>query len=194
MRRACRRCDEAVAGWLERRFQVRLDPERGDRSDSRAPRRRSSASRRSSSTATVAETSWSRRSRATRSASEAHDSPAAEVVRLPLVEAKRVPARSRRRGTRDLAPRRPRLGQLPEQPDRLRPRRSTSSSGLAALARRHGFLLASDEAYSGALLRRAARLGAPGRRSRERRRRQQSQQALVDDRLPSSASWPATRI
>ena len=35
---------------------------------------------------------------------------------------------------------------------------------LAALAREHDFVLASDEAYTRALVRRAARLGAPARR------------------------------
>ena len=42
---------------------------------------------------------------------------------------------------------------------------------LAALAREHDFVLASDEAYTRALVRRAARLGAPARRLDEPRGR-----------------------
>ena len=55
---------------------------------------------------------------------------------------------------------------------------------LAALAREHDFVLASDEAYSRAVVRRAARLGAPARRLDEPRGVQHAVQALVDDRLP----------
>ena len=55
---------------------------------------------------------------------------------------------------------------------------------LAALAREHDFVLASDEAYTRALVRRAARLGAPARRLDERRRVQHALEAILDDRLP----------
>ena len=76
------------------------------------------------------------------------------------------------------------LGLLPEQPDRARPRRSRSTRSSPALAREHGFLLCSDEAYSELWFDEppvsALQVDGPD----ERRRLQHALEALVDDRLP----------
>ncbi len=55
---------------------------------------------------------------------------------------------------------------------------------LAARAREHGFLLCSDEAYSELWFDEPPGLGPAGRRPHERRRLQHALEALVDDRLP----------
>ena len=55
---------------------------------------------------------------------------------------------------------------------------------VAALARRHDFVLGVGRGVHGALVRRAARVGAAARRPCERRRLQHAQQAHLDDRVP----------
>ena len=87
----------------------------------------------------------------------------ARVEVLPLLEAERLPARSRRRRRDDMAAHRARLGQLPEQPDR-RVRAARFYEHLAALAREHDFVVASDEAYTELWFEEPPRLGAAARR------------------------------
>ena len=64
----------------------------------------------------------------------------------------------------------------------------------AALAREHGFVVASDEAYSEIYFGdEPPDVGAGARRPARRRRPQHALQALLDAGLPLRASWPATR-
>ena len=107
------------------------------------------------------------------------------VVGVPLREDARLAARPRR--VRRLGRDRALLGLLPEQPDRRRraalvlrgARGAGARARLPALLRR-GVL--------GALVRRAAGLGAAGRRPHERRRLQHAVEALVDDRATAPGS------
>ena len=146
--------------------------------------------------------SRSRRSRSARSGSSRSPSPAIPVYeRGALFAGGAVVDRAAARGERLAArPRRVRrvgrdralLGLLPEQPDRRRraalvlrgARRARARARLPALLRR-GVL--------GAVVRRAAGLGAAGRRPDERRRLQHALEALVDDRLPLGLRLRAAR-
>ena len=152
-----------------------------------ARRRRSSRSRRSRSASGRSSPSPSR---AIRSTSAARCSRARASSRVPLREETGLAARSRR--VRPLGRARALLDVLPEQPDRrdraalvLRgARRAGARARLPALLRR-GVL--------GALVRRAAGVGAPGRGPRERRRLQHALEALVDDGLPLGLRLRAAR-
>ena len=68
--------------------------------------------------------------------------------RAAAARGERLPPRPRRGPGRDVAADGARLGQLPEQPDRRRRRRSRSTSGWRRSRREHDFVLASDEAYT----------------------------------------------
>ena len=119
-------------------------------------------------------------SRRTRSTSAARSSPARRCRRCRCgarTASSRISTRARRR-------RRARLGQLPAQPDgRGRAARVLRASSRRR-AERHDFVIASDEAYTRALVRRAAAVGAAGGGPLARRRLPDAEQALVDDRLP----------
>ena len=176
-RSACRSCAAAIAGWAARRFGVALDPD-----------------------TEVIPTLGSK---------EAVFGLAQRLRRRRRGRADaRLPGLRARRGVRGQAGRSscrcartngwlPDLdgvdwtgvgdpvAQLPEQPDRARARRSSSTRQAAALAREHGFVLASDEAYSELYF-----AGEPPasalqvRRPLARRGLQHALQALVDARLP----------
>ena len=107
----------------------------------------------------------------------------ARVVAAAAPRGERLPARPRRRRRRDVATHRAPLAQLSEQPDRRRRAALVlrAARGARARARLRARL---RRGLRGALLRRAAALGAPARRPHERRRVQHALEALVDDRLP----------
>ena len=86
------------------------------------------------------------------------------------------------------------LAELPEQPDRARPRPLAFYERAAALAREHGFVLACDEAYSELYFGGEPPVSALQLADLTRRRGvQHAVQALVDAGLPLAASSPATR-
>ena len=176
---------EAIAGWIGAASASRSIPRRRSCRRS-ARRRRSSRSRRSRS----ARSGWSRfPSRRIRSTSAARCSRAARSTTLPL--ARRTagcPTRRVRRLGRDRAL----LGLLPEQPDRRRRAALVLRGARRARprARLPGLL---GRGVLGAVVRRAAGLGAAGRRPHERRRLQHAVEALVDDRLPLGVRLRAGR-
>ena len=87
-----------------------------------------------------------------------------------------------------------RLAQLPEQPDRRDGAALASTSGLPALAREHGFVLASDEAYTELWFDEppasALQLARPGRTSSSSTR---SRSARSMTGYPERVSSPAMR-
>ena len=179
---------EAIAGWAARRFGARAGPRHRGRADARAPRRRSSTSRRcvGGDVVAVPTPGYPVPERGALFAGR-------EVVELPLRAGARLPARPRRASTCDW-----RVGaavaQLPEQPDGARRRRSSSTSAPprwpASTTSCWPPTRPTRELYFG---------GEPpvsalqlGDRT-QRRRVQHAVQALVDARLPRPGSWPATR-
>ena len=168
---------EAIAGWLDRRFGVSVDPERRDRADARLEggdllvrpdRARREAARRDPG----ARLSGLRARRAVRRRRGRRRA----AARGPRLAAR--PRRVRRVG-RDRAL----LGLLPEQPDR-RGRAALVLRGAGGARARARLPALLRRGVLGALVRRAAGLGPPGRRPHERRRLQHAVEALVDDRLP----------
>ena len=121
---------------------------------------------------------------ATRSTSAARSSPAREVAAAAAARGARLPARPRRASTADPGARGDLLAQLPEQPDRRRRPARLSSSARPSSRREHGFLLASDEAYTELWFDEPPHSALEVATARQRRRLQHALQALVDDRLP----------
>ncbi len=171
----------AIAGWVARGASASRSTRRPRSSRRSAPRRRSSSSRRCSRARRCVASS---RRRATRSPSAARCSPARGVLELPLL---------RRDGFL------PDLDAVRRRPGRASallwlnyPNNPTGAVGAARAlraagrARRASTTSCSPPTRPTASLvrRRAAGLGAPGRRPHERRRVQHAVQALGDDRLP----------
>ena len=166
---------EAAAGWLERRFGVGVDPD-----TEIVPTYGSKEA--IFSLAQVLGTERARGGvrragvpgvRARRALRRSAGADAAVAAR------ERLPSRSRRARRR----RRARLGQLPAQPDRRGRaarvlRRARGGRRAPRLRRRLG------RGVYGAVVRRAAAVGAPGGRPLAHRRLPDAEQALVDDRLP----------
>ena len=116
----------------------------------------------------------------------------AEVQHAAAAARERLPPGSRRRRRRHVAAHGDRVGELPEQPDR----RARAARVLRAARRARRAIRLRDRLRRGvhrALVRRAARVGAAGRRPLARDRLPDAEQALVDDGLPLRASSPRRR-
>ena len=140
--RACPSCAPRSRAWIARRFGATLDPERevvptlGSK-EAIFPLAQVVGGRARWSPCRRPATRWpsaARRSPARRSSGCRWRAERGFLPDLDAVDAAR--------------PDRAAVAQLPEQPDRARPRRSSCYERAAELAREHDFVLASDEAYS----------------------------------------------